>query len=56
MQDYWLSYAIDGTVDATWPRHDPLQRASLIFDNPDRVEYDTRSDRRVAWDNFIHLH
>jgi len=56
MQDYWLTYATDGTVDATWPRHDPEQRASLIFDNPDRVEYDTRSDRRAAWDQFIHLH
>jgi para-nitrobenzyl esterase len=56
MQDYWLTYATDGTVDAMWPRHDPQRRASLIFDNPDRVEYDSRSDRRAAWNQFIHLH
>jgi para-nitrobenzyl esterase len=56
MQGYWLRYAVDGTVDASWPRHDPQARASLIFDNPDRVEFDTRADRRAAWDQFIHLH
>jgi para-nitrobenzyl esterase len=56
MQDYWLQYAIDGTVDAAWPQHDASSRAGLIFDNPDRVENDSRSDRRRAWDDFIHLH
>jgi len=56
MQDYWLNYATDGSVDDAWPRHDSTARASLIFDRPDRVEFDTRSDRRAAWDQFIHLH
>jgi para-nitrobenzyl esterase len=56
MQDYWLRYAIDGTVDATWPQHDASLRASLIFDSQDRVENDSRQDRRRAWDDFIHLH
>jgi para-nitrobenzyl esterase len=56
MQEYWLRYAIDGSVDVAWPQHDPERRASLIFDNPDRVENDTRADRRRAWDDFIHLH
>ena len=56
MQDYWLRFATDGTVDAAWPQHDASTRASLIFDNPDRVEHDTRADRRRAWDDFIHLH
>jgi para-nitrobenzyl esterase len=56
MQDYWLQFAIDGTVDAAWPQHDANRRASLIFDNPDRVENDSRSDRRRAWDAFVHLH
>jgi para-nitrobenzyl esterase len=56
MQDYWLRFATDGTVAASWPRHDASGRASLIFDNPDRVENDTRADRRHAWDDFIHLH
>jgi para-nitrobenzyl esterase len=56
MQDYWLRFAIDGRVDASWPQHDAIGRASLIFDNPDRIENDSRSDRRRAWDQFIHLH
>ena len=56
MQDYWLSFARHGTVDAAWPQHDPSTRATLIFDHPDRVENDSRSDRRRAWDDFIHLH
>jgi para-nitrobenzyl esterase len=56
MQDYWLRFAIDGSVDTAWPQHDASRRASLIFDNPDRVEDDSRSDRRRAWDEFIHLH
>jgi para-nitrobenzyl esterase len=56
MQDYWLRFAIDGSVDAAWPQHDAIRRASLVFDSPDRVENDSRSDRRRAWDEFVHLH
>jgi para-nitrobenzyl esterase len=56
MQNHWLQFAIDGSVDAAWPQHDAHRRASLIFDDPDRVEDDTRADRRRAWDEFIHLH
>jgi para-nitrobenzyl esterase len=56
MQDYWLRFATDGTVDAAWPQHDASTRASLVFDDPDRVEEDTRADRRRAWDEFVHLH
>jgi para-nitrobenzyl esterase len=56
MQDYWLRYAVDGSVNTAWPQHDETARASLIFDNPDRVENDSRADRRRAWDEFIHLH
>jgi para-nitrobenzyl esterase len=56
MQDYWLHFATDGSVDATWPQHDAVTRATLIFDHPDRVEDDSRSERRRAWDEFIHLH
>jgi para-nitrobenzyl esterase len=56
MQDYWLRFAIDGSVDTAWPRHDPTLRAGLVFDHPDRVENDSRSDRRRAWDKFVHLH
>ena len=56
MQEYWLRFATDGQVDAAWPQHDASTRASLIFDDPDRVENDSRFDRRRAWDDFIHLH
>jgi para-nitrobenzyl esterase len=56
MQDYWLRFAIDGTVDAAWPQHDATDRASLIFDTTDRVESDSRADRRAAWDLFRHVH
>ena len=56
MQDYWLRFAVDGSVDPAWPQHDAATRASLIFDDPDRIENDSRADRRRAWDDFIHLH
>jgi para-nitrobenzyl esterase len=56
MQDYWLRFAIDGSVDVAWPQHDATRRASLVFDDPDRVENDSRSERRRAWDEFVHLH
>jgi para-nitrobenzyl esterase len=56
MQDCWVRFATDGSVDPAWPQHDATTRASLIFDNPDRVENDGRADRRRAWDEFIHLH
>jgi para-nitrobenzyl esterase len=56
MQDYWMQFATDGTVAAAWPQHDVAIRASLIFDSPDRVENDSRQNRRLVWDDFIHLH
>jgi para-nitrobenzyl esterase len=56
MQDYWLAYATDGTVDAAWPQHDESRRACMIFNNPDVVLNDSRRDRRLAWEKFIHLH
>jgi para-nitrobenzyl esterase len=56
MQDYWLRFAVEGTVPATWPQHDETTRATMVFDEPDRIENDSRRDRRLAWDDFIHLH
>jgi para-nitrobenzyl esterase len=56
MQDYWFEFAATGTMDASWPQYDSERRASLTFDAPDRVEFDTRADRRRAWDGFIHMH
>ncbi|MCU1551021.1 MAG: carboxylesterase [Glaciihabitans sp.] len=56
MQDYWFQFAKDGSVDASWPQYDTVRRANLIFDARDRVEPDSRADRRRAWDAFSHLH
>jgi para-nitrobenzyl esterase len=56
MQDAWFRFAIDGTVDASWPKYDIASRANYVFDHPDRIEYDSRSDRRAAWDAFTHMH
>jgi para-nitrobenzyl esterase len=56
MQDFWFRFAVDGTVDASWPQYDKATRANYIFDDPDRVELDSRADRRAAWDAFTHMH
>jgi para-nitrobenzyl esterase len=56
MQDAWIRYATDGTVDATWPQYGAEARANYIFDTEDRVELDSRADRRRAWDVFTHVH
>ena len=56
MQEYWFRFAVDGTVDGSWPSYDTEARATLVFDSPNRVEPDSRSDRRHAWDDFIHMH
>jgi para-nitrobenzyl esterase len=56
MQDYWFSFAVDGTVHESWPQYNTATRANLIFDDPDRIEYDSLSDRREAWDAFTHMH
>ncbi|HEY4267420.1 MAG TPA: carboxylesterase/lipase family protein [Galbitalea sp.] len=56
MQDAWFQYATDGSVDASWPPYDTKTRANYIFDKTDRVELDSRADRRRAWDVFVHVH
>jgi para-nitrobenzyl esterase len=56
MQDYWFRFATNGAVDDAWPRYEAATRANYIFDSPDRVESDSRADRRRAWDDFKHLH
>ncbi len=56
MQDAWFRYAADGTVDAAWPSYDQETRANRIFDREDRIEHDSRADRRRAWDAFTHVH
>jgi para-nitrobenzyl esterase len=56
MQDHWARFALSGSVDSGWPVYTPDTRSTMIFDNPDRVEPDSRADRRRAWDLFTHLH
>jgi para-nitrobenzyl esterase len=56
MQDAWFRYATDGTLEPSWPSYDTTTRANYIFDREDRVENDSRADRRQAWDAFTHVH
>ncbi|MCU1526293.1 MAG: hypothetical protein JWP75_56 [Frondihabitans sp.] len=51
----WLSFATDGTVPASWPPYDEKRRSTLIIDETDRVEQDPRRERRLAWEEFLHL-
>jgi para-nitrobenzyl esterase len=59
MRRHWLRFAHTGTVDESstatpaWPLYSERDRATLIFDATDRVEYDPRATRRVAWQEFV---
>lgn len=53
MRAEWLRFAHDGTVDQRWPRYTRRARRTLIIDRVDRVEKDPRSERRVAWQDFV---
>ncbi len=53
MQLAWLSFARTGDPGPGWPRYSPRKRRTLIIDVVDRVEADPRSERRVAWQEFV---
>lgn len=53
MRTNWLRFAREGTVDAGWPPYTEDRRATLIIDSEDRVEDDPRSERRIAWRDFV---
>ncbi|HEY0260435.1 MAG TPA: carboxylesterase/lipase family protein [Lacisediminihabitans sp.] len=53
MRRHWLRFAIDGTVDESWPRYAHRGRRTLIIDAVDRVEEDPRRERRKAWQEFV---
>ncbi len=53
MRTNWLRFAWTGTVDASWPPYTEQRRATLIIDSDDRVEDDPRSERRIAWREFV---
>jgi para-nitrobenzyl esterase len=53
MRANWLRFAREGTVDAGWPAYSEEHRATLIIDAEDRIEEDPRSERRLAWREFV---
>jgi para-nitrobenzyl esterase len=53
MRANWLRFAREGTVDAGWPAYTEEHRSTLIIDAEDRVEEDPRSERRIAWREFV---
>jgi para-nitrobenzyl esterase len=53
MRANWLRFAREGTVDAGWPAYTEAHRVTLIIDSEDRLEEDPRSERRVAWREFV---
>jgi para-nitrobenzyl esterase len=53
MRANWLRFAREGTVDAGWPTYTEEHRATLIIDAEDHVEDDPRSERRIAWREFV---
>jgi para-nitrobenzyl esterase len=53
MRQLWLLFAESGAVPPSWPRYEELARSTLVIDAVDRVEDDPRSERRVAWSDFL---
>ena len=53
MRADWLRFARNGTVDAGWPAYTEEHRNTLILDAEDRIEQDPRSERRIAWREFV---
>ncbi|NEM89961.1 carboxylesterase family protein [Galbitalea soli] len=56
MREHWYTFAATGTLPEAWPRYSPERRESLSYDMVDRVERDTRRDRRLAWAGWVPLH
>jgi para-nitrobenzyl esterase len=59
MRQRWVRFARTGLVndpdsgEQPWPRYEERARATLIFDQNDRVEHDPRATRRLAWQEFV---
>ena len=53
MSTLWANFARTGRPDhpaiPTWPTYDATTRATLILDNPCRIENDPRADGRKLW-------
>jgi para-nitrobenzyl esterase len=52
MRRHWLAFA-HGNELQNWPSYDEDSRATMIFDETDRIELDPRSARRIAWQEFV---
>ncbi|MCC9196544.1 carboxylesterase/lipase family protein [Arthrobacter sp. zg-Y820] len=47
-----LSLAKTGSPGDDWPRYEPVQRRTRIFDREDRIELDPFPERREAWSGY----
>ncbi|MFE6860405.1 carboxylesterase/lipase family protein [Nocardia sp. NPDC057668] len=48
-QRNWLSFARTGAPLAAWPAYTEDERATMIIDSPQRVEFDPERAKRLAW-------
>ncbi|KRC61403.1 carboxylesterase [Agromyces sp. Root81] len=53
MQAHWAGFAASARPLDDWPRYDEVARRTLVFDRGDRVELDPRSEKRLAWQEFV---
>jgi para-nitrobenzyl esterase len=52
VQARWCSFARTGVPGASWPKYTSADRAVMVFDRTQRVEYDPFAVRRQAWEHF----
>ncbi|MGI9210351.1 MAG: carboxylesterase, partial [Rhodococcus sp. (in: high G+C Gram-positive bacteria)] len=52
VQRQWTHFARHGEPLPSWPAYDEIDRATMIFDGPQRVEDDPRRERRIAWEGY----
>ena len=48
----WRAFSRTGVPGEDWPPYTAEQRAVRVFDREPRIEYDPRSERRLAWEGF----
>lgn len=52
VQADWGSFAATGAPRSGWPRYDTQTRAVRVIDDPLRVEFDPKAQRRKAWAGY----
>jgi para-nitrobenzyl esterase len=55
MRDNWIRFAKQLDLDGDWPRYTEADRLTKIIGTTDGIESDPRSDRRLAWNEFLPL-